>query len=231
MHKWVYEKAECLKNEICSKGIDNLTHENLEEAYYISKILKNMVCIDKDYHIVDAMEKSEKEENMDAIMEYTDYPDRRYYDEYRYSNGKFAPKGQGHYSRRGYESNPTASDSRRMYDEYRPMDVDMYRNEDYGSMADIDRRMGRRFYTPMANVVPNMNGMTTTRDIREGKAGKSRLKYFEHKDTADNQTKMKDLEEYMTELSNDVTEMIGGMTPEQKTLMKNKMNVLMTKIQ
>jgi arginine decarboxylase len=43
--------------------------------------------------------------------------------------------------------------------------------------------------------------------------------------------KMHELETYMKDLSEDVTEMIGGMSPEEKALMKNKMQTLMTKIQ
>lgn len=197
MHKWVYEKAECLKNEICSKGFENLTHENLEEAYYISKILKNMVCIDKDYHIVDAMEKAEKEENMEAIVKYTDYPDRRYFD--------------------GRMSNEMR---------YRPFDS-MY-PEEY-DRRDMEKRMGRdkMYYTEPTR----MSNMNMQHDIREGKSGKARVKYYEHKDTADNTTKTKDLNEYMDELSADVTEMIVGMSPEHKQLLKNKMTMLMSKIQ
>ena len=42
---------------------------------------------------------------------------------------------------------------------------------------------------------------------------------------------MKDLETYMRDLSDDVTELIGNMSPEEKNMMKNKMQVLMQKIQ
>jgi hypothetical protein len=42
---------------------------------------------------------------------------------------------------------------------------------------------------------------------------------------------MKELEDYMKELSTDVTEMISDASPEEKTMLKNKMQVLMQKIQ
>ena len=42
---------------------------------------------------------------------------------------------------------------------------------------------------------------------------------------------MKELEDYMKELSSDVTEMIEGASPEEKTMLKQKMQVLMSKIQ
>ena len=47
----------------------------------------------------------------------------------------------------------------------------------------------------------------------------------------DKQAKMKELEDYMKELSSDVTEMIGDASPEEKAMLKNKMQVLMQKIQ
>ena len=53
-----------------------------------------------------------------------------------------------------------------------------------------------------------------------------------HKDNSpeSKQQKMKSLEEYMRELSDDVTSMLTDMSQEEKTMLKNKMNVLMQKI-
>ena len=42
---------------------------------------------------------------------------------------------------------------------------------------------------------------------------------------------MRELEDYLKELSTDVTEMIEGASPEEKSMLKNKMQVLMQKIQ
>ena len=41
---------------------------------------------------------------------------------------------------------------------------------------------------------------------------------------------MKELEQYMKELSSDITEMITDATPEEKQLLKQKMETLATKI-
>lgn len=220
MHEWLYEKAKCLKSEIEGKGWDNLTHENLEESCYISKILRNLIEVDQAYNVIEAMKKAENDENMEMIERFTDYPERRYYNTNRYMNGRYAPKGRG----------------RMMYDEkYKPMDVDMYRDEDYDSMRQLDRKMGRMYYTAPTgntgmNTMSTTNGMTTTRDVREGNAGKARVRYYESKSTNDKNTKMHELDEYMQSLSKDVTEMIVDASPEEKTLLKSKLQTLMAKI-
>ena len=53
-----------------------------------------------------------------------------------------------------------------------------------------------------------------------------------HRDNTpdDKQAKMKDLENYMKELSEDVAKLIADATPEEKSVVKNKMQVLMQKI-
>lgn len=218
MHKWCYEKAECLKNELCSIGMDNLTKEQLEEAYYFSKILKNLVETDQMYHIVDAMEKSEKDDEiMEKIGQYTDYPEKRYYNMRRYANGRFAPGSR----RRGYEEKYDMTPE--MYKHWSEMDEDE-------RMRDLDRETGRMYYTTA------MRNNSGSRDMREGRSGQSRVRYYESKTAhaantmEDKQAKMKDLEDYAKHLTEDVVEMVADATPEEKTLLKQKMQTLITKI-
>ena len=45
----------------------------------------------------------------------------------------------------------------------------------------------------------------------------------------DKQAKMKDLEAYMKEISEDVTKLISDATPEEKSIVKTKMQTLMQK--
>ena len=74
------------------------------------------------------------------------------------------------------------------------------------------------------------------RDSREGRSGQSRKGYMESKEihkgnsADDKQRKMKELENYMKDLSEDVTEMITDMSPEEKSMLKSKMQVLIQKI-
>lgn len=75
-------------------------------------------------------------------------------------------------------------------------------------------------------------GSQSSRDSREGRSGQMRRGYMEAKEQGkDKQEKMKELENYMKELSSDVTEMIGDASPEEKSMLKQKMQVLMQKIQ
>ena len=74
------------------------------------------------------------------------------------------------------------------------------------------------------------------RDGREGRSGQSRRSYMETKEMnkgntpQEKQEKMKELEKYMKELAEDVTEMIEDATPEERSLAKQKMQVLLQKI-
>lgn len=69
------------------------------------------------------------------------------------------------------------------------------------------------------------------RDYREGKSPMSRKGYLESKEThKDKHVQMQELEKYMQELSSDITEMISDSTPEEKTLLQQKLNMLVSKI-
>lgn len=74
------------------------------------------------------------------------------------------------------------------------------------------------------------------RDGREGRSGRSRRSYMETKEMnkgnsqEEKQMKMKELEKYMKELSEDVTEMIGDASPEEKSMLKTKLQTLTQKI-
>ena len=71
---------------------------------------------------------------------------------------------------------------------------------------------------------------------REGRAGMSRRSYMETKEMhngnspEDKDAKMKELEKYMKSLSEDVTELFSGMSPEEKQLTKTKLTTLVTKM-
>lgn len=69
------------------------------------------------------------------------------------------------------------------------------------------------------------------RDGREGRSGQSRRGYMEAKEQGkDKQSKMKELEEYMKSMAEDLTEAIEGATPEERTMAKNKLSVLVQKM-
>lgn len=228
MHKFAEKIAECLKAKVEAKGIDNIEGQDLVELGMWADIIKDLVCYDKDKKIIEAMDEAEEsEEAMKYIEMYEDYPERKgYRGQPRSQSGRFISRGDGRRSnrgRRGYES-PMMYD-----DDWEEME----RNRDF------DRKDGKMYYGGSGSSSSNMSGGNRgysesgeSRDMREGRSGQSRRGYMEAKEQGkDKMEKMKNLEEYMKELSTDVTEMITDMSPEEKTLMKQKMSTLMQKIQ
>ena len=226
--------AEAIRCEF-DKGIENVNTSEMGKA---TDMLKDAAEAEYYARIAKAMEKADSEdEEADKHMlrqlkeQYGEDDGRRYYDNYRYMRtGRFAPKGRGTYMpRRGYET-PI---------EYH-MTPEMYREHDPEYYRDMDRDMGRMYYTD-TGMRGNMGNSSRTgnsgmRDGREGRSGASRRSYIETKEMhPDNsqeskQAKMKELEKYMGELSGDITEMIAGASNEEKTMLKAKLQTLMQKI-
>ena len=214
MHKWAKQIMECVKANVESIGLDNFEGQNLDDLKDFTEIAKNIACFDKDYRIVEAMEKTEDNEDiMRMVEQYEDYPDRRFYDNYRYANGRFAPKGRG--TRRGYIEPPYYH---QMPDDYRTWEDKPMQER----MRDLDRMSGRMHYTEPT---------TATRDSREGKSGMMRRSYIEAKEMhKDKDTTMQELEKYLKGVSEDITDVIGSMTPEERSMLKSKMSTLVTKL-
>lgn len=214
MHKWAKQIMECVKAKVEAIGLDNFEGQNLDDLKDFTEIAKNIACFDKDYRIVEAMEKPEDNEDiMRMVEQYEDYPDRRFYDNYRYANGRFAPKGRG--TRRGYIEPPYYH---QMPDDYRTWEDKPVQER----MRDLDRMSGRMHYTEPT---------TATRDSREGKSGMMRRSYIEAKEMhKDKDTTMQELEKYLKGVSEDITDVIGSMTPEERSMLKSKMSTLVTKL-
>ena len=213
MHKFAKQIMECVKTKVEAMGIDNIEGQYLEELETWTEIAKNIVCYDKDYNIVEAMKEAENEDNMRAIEMYEDYPERRYYDNYRYkTSGRFAPKGKGSYMpRRGYDEPP-----------YYHMNPDMYREHTPEYYRDMDRKDGKMYYT---------EPITMESRYDKAKRGYEESKMTHKENTPEHkQAKMKDLEMYLKELSEDVTQLLADATPEERSMVKNKMQVLTQKL-
>ena len=208
MHiKRIHEMVECLTEKTLqelNKGIENV---NTEEFSKVIDSIKDLSEAEYYAELTKTMQEYDPEEVMEMFECYGD-GGRRYYDHYRYADGRFAPKGHGTY-RRGYE------------EPYYHMTPEMYHR-------DMDRDMGRMYYTETST-----SGM---RDAREGRSGMSRRAYMENKELhkantqQDKEAKVRDLNTYMTELANDMTEIINDATPEEKTVLRNKLSALVTKI-
>ena len=213
MHKFAKQIMECVKTKVEAMGIDNIEGQHLDELETWTEIAKNIVCYDKDYSIVEAMKEAENEDNMRAIEMYEDYPERRYYDNYRYkTSGRFAPKGKGSYvPRRGYDEPP-----------YYHMTPEMYREHEPKYYRDMDKES--------RNVMYYTEPVRMDSRYENAKRGYEESKAMHNGNTPeDKQAKMKDLEAYMKEISEDVTKLISDATPEEKSIVKTKMQTLMQK--
>lgn len=105
-----------------------------------------------------------------------------------------------------------------------PMDgtAAFFPKQDLSEMRDLDRMSGRMHYTEPT---------TATRDSREGKSGMMRRSYIEAKEMhKDKDTTMQELEKYLKGVSEDITDVIGSMTPEERSMLKSKMSTLVTKL-
>ena len=205
MHKMI----ECLTEKaLCEleKGTENVDTcemgqvvdmiKDLNEAEYKAVIVKAMKKADEEKEEYDKMLLRELKE------EYGEDAGRRFYDHYRYSDGRFAPKGHGTY--RGY-SEP-----------YYHMTPEMYR--------DMDRDTHSRMYyteTGMNESVYDRakRTYTETKEMHRGNTPE------------DKKAKMQELERYAKSLTEDVVEMVSDMSDEEKNLLRTKMQILMQKIQ
>lgn len=210
MHDMIEKLSECAKCEI-DKGIENI---DPCEMGHVTDMMKDLAEAMYYRTLMKAMEESSADETMEMFDRFDD--GRRFYDNYRYANGRFAPKGRG--TRRGYEEPP-----------YWHMTPEIYREMEHD--RDMDRSSGRMYYTE-----PKMSSDGGMRDRREGKSGMSRRSYMESKELhkgntpEDKDAKMHDLERYMKELSEDMTELISDMTPEERTMTKSKLSTLVSKM-
>lgn len=91
---------------------------------------------------------------------------------------------------------------------------------------------GRRNYFEFPETYHEREIPIGLRDEREGRSPITRRMYMESKELhKDKTTKLKELEQYMKELSEDIVEMISDATPEERQLLEKKVAALSTKIQ
>ena len=166
------------------------------------------------YHkVVEAMDESDPEEKSRQLNKYIPEYEGKFYTPIDYARRR---------------------DSRGRYMYTEPMWHDDMMDESYRD---------RMYYSSMSN--GNSGGSSSTgsrsnssnmtnmaRDYREGRSPMVRRTYMEMKENGEDKTKSnKELERYISELGEDVTEMIENMDATEKALLKQKMSQLVTKIQ
>lgn len=215
----IHKMVECLTEKTLSeldKGIENVNVEEMSEAV---DMIKDLCEAEYRAVIVKSMKKAdEEEEEYDKELlrslkaEYGEESGRRFYDHYRYANGRFAPKGHGTY-RRGYEEPP-------YYHMYPEME----------HMRDMDRDYGKMYYSEPTTTASGMQHMS------ESGYDRAKRNYTETKEMhkantpEDKEHKMKALDGYIKELGGDITQLIGDMTAEERNLMRTKLSTLVSKL-
>lgn len=145
----------------------------------------------------------------------------------------------------------------RYYSTYYHMMPQRYEDEMYEPYRDMDRHKGKMYYTasgrsssgssesgrgdsgrggrgyysePYEDGQDEMYPMHI-HDFREGRSALSRKSYIESKELhKDKNIHMKELEKYLRELTQDITEMIQDASPEEKSMLHQKIATLAEKI-
>ena len=174
--------------------------KDLEEAMYYCSI-------------TEAMEKSAEEKEQGSMM-VNYYMEPMYYrGQSRDSMGRYTSGG----GRRGYEE---------------PMYYDGSSSSSGGQSGSMGQSGGTRNYVPYMEYAPYMMRDNRWRDEHFGdKSGMSRRMYMEGKQYhGDDQQSMKELEHYINDLGEDLTDMIKESSQEEKQVLSTKLQQLATKI-
>lgn len=250
--KKMCEKLMDAVNYELDKGVENIDTKELGEAIDMIKDLyeakKEMyeACYYKQ--IMEAMEEHDFEDE-EEIM---DEGRRGYRGQPRSESGRFMSRGDGRRSNRG-------RGGRRGYEEpmYYTMTPEMYHDYTPEMLRDMDREsMGKMYYSSGNMGSQSSSGMSGgqssggsqgggSRGYSErGESGRgqssrsenARRGYEESKMMQDGSPEskkkaMENLENYLKELSEDMTELVGKMDSNEKSMVKNKLQVLAQKVQ
>lgn len=92
-------------------------------------------------------------------------------------------------------------------------------------------RVRNQYDTPIENDWNDWNDSSMHRDYREGRSPMVRRTYMEMKEHGENEASTtKELERYINELGEDMSEMISDMTTSEKSILKQKLATLASKI-
>ena len=225
MHNMIEKLTKCAEMEF-EKGIENVDTKEMGDVIDIIKDLAEAMYYRT---LVVAMEDSEYGEDYD---EYGPMEDGRrgYRGQPRSkSSGRYMSRGDGRRSNRG----------RRGYDEPMgdyEMTPEMYRMYSPEYYRDMDRDAGKLYYTSnsssgnMSSQGGSMGGQQTSRTENARRGYVEAKEMHKGNSAEDKETKRKELDKWMTEFSSDVKQMVGEMSPEEKTVLKAKLNSLHSSI-
>lgn len=262
MHEMIEKLTDCTKSaiendEVCvgkypiSDVVDMI--KDLNEASYYASIVKAMKEAEEEEkeeekYMMRKLKEEYKDEFKRMREEYGEEDgEKRFYDNYRYANGRFAPKGRGSYrprssGRRGYEEPfMPEMDDMAHWREMDIMDGRMYYPDAVVRSTGTSTATGShephvnpneiRGYRDGRSMHHNRMGYSDdySRDSREGRSGMSRRTYMEKKELhpgnsmEDNKEKMESLGEYLSDFGSDMGEMISDMGNKEKEMSVNKL--------
>ncbi len=226
--KWMKDSLICVvENQLCN--LNEVDTEELGDAIDMIKDLEEAIyyCT-----VTEAMNKQESEMSMGMKKgdhHQTPEDDRMYYSggypmmyadggRRRREDGTFYAEGGQNYANGG-QSNSGGGGQNYMYADGGGQSGSGG-GQSYMYAGGTNSSNGRNYYDePM------------WRDEREGRSPMSRRMYMEAKHTnKDKATQLRELEKYMQELSQDITEMIADASPEEKQYLEKKITALASKI-
>lgn len=227
IHSMIEKLSECAKCEL-DKGIEQIDTKEMGE---VAEIIKELSEAEYYAKISKAMDEAEYGEDYDYKGAYDEHERKGYRGQRRDIRGRYM-------SRRGYES-PM------MHDEMREMDYMDGRMYYGGSTGGNTSNMGGSSSGTSGGSSSggsrgySEGGQMPSRMQRDGGESESRYDrarrgYEEAKSandtSADGKRKsMENLESYMKELSEDMTQFVGKMDANEKAMVKSKLQNLMTK--
>lgn len=230
MHNMIEKLTKCAEMEF-EKGVENVDTKEMGEVVDIIKDLAEAMYYRT---LVVAMEDSEYGEDYD---EYGPMEDGRrgYRGQPRSkTSGRYMSRGDGRRSNRG----------RRGYDEPMgdyEMTPEMYKMYSPEYYRDMDRMDGKMYYSGgsssggnsssgMSSQGGSMGGQQTSRTENARRGYVEAKEMHKGNSAEDKETKRKELDKWMTEFSSDVKQMVGEMSPEEKTVLKAKLQNLHSSI-
>lgn len=197
MHCMIEKLAECAEKQF-DNGIESV---DTAEMGQVTDMLKDLAEAMYYRTLTKAMDDSDPEEIMEMFERYGD-GGRRYYDHYRYADGRFAPKGHGTY-RKGYEETP--------YWHMTPEDYHSWENKPEAERRrDLDRMQGRMFFSE---------------PVSEGKYEHARRNYTETKHTKnEEESNMRGLEMLLNVVDEDIKEFMPSMSQAERAMTKSKLS-------
>ena len=115
------------------------------------------------------------------------------------------------------------------YEEPHIMTTDMYHDYTPEMLRDMDREIGRMYYSGSGSQV-GMNGGQSSRS-ENARRGYEESKMMQDGSPESKKKAMESLENYLKELSEDMTDLVGKMDANEKSMVRSKLHTLAQRVQ